>query len=58
MEGVAAAALHPVAVHRARKAYWDDPASVLKLDPLEAALRGQSDSGIEAVDEGASPDPV
>ena len=50
-KGVAAAALHPVAVHRARKAYWDDPASVLKLDPLEAALRGQSDSGIEAVDE-------
>ena len=50
-KGLAAAALHPVAVHRAKKAYWDDPASVLKLDPLEAALRGHSDSGIEPVDE-------
>ena len=43
--------LHPGAVHRATKDFWNDPASLMTLDPLEAALRGANGAGISKVDE-------
>ncbi len=43
--------LHPGAVHRATKDFWNDPASLMTLDPLEAALRGYGEAGISKVDE-------
>ncbi|MCB0914687.1 MAG: patatin-like phospholipase family protein [Actinobacteria bacterium] len=49
---LAASVLHPVRLHRAKQAFWDDPGSLMTLDPLADALRGAApDGGIEGVDE-------
>lgn len=48
---VAGSVLHPVRVSRARKALAAGATSLMTLEPLEDALRGRSQSGIEPVDQ-------
>ncbi|MDQ1249158.1 MAG: hypothetical protein QG597_3532, partial [Actinomycetota bacterium] len=43
--------MHPMRVTRARKALAADASSLMTLAPLEDALRGRADSGIQPVDQ-------